>query len=100
MNNIHDCGGLQNMGPLDIELNEPVFHQQWEKEIFTIALVCFMSGSVLLDDFRYEIEKMSVTGYLNSGYYEHWLHAIENLAYREGIFTAAELDQRMKELTA
>ncbi len=100
MNNIHDCGGLQNMGPLNIESNEPVFHEAWEREIFAITLVCFMSGSVLLDDFRYEIEKMSVTGYLNSSYYEHWLHAIENLAYREGIFSESELKQRIKELAA
>ena len=100
MNNIHDCGGMQNLGPIEIEADEPYFHSQWEKDIFATTLVFFMSGIIVLDDFRYEIEKMSVTEYLQSSYYEHWLFAIEQLMCKTGVFTEQELQQRLTELSA
>ena len=30
MNGIHDMGGMQDMGPIKYEKNEPVFHASWE----------------------------------------------------------------------
>ena len=30
MNGIHDMGGMQDMGPIKYEKNEPVFHAAWE----------------------------------------------------------------------
>ncbi|MBK0094085.1 SH3-like domain-containing protein [Erwinia sp. S59] len=100
MNNIHDCGGMQNLGPIEMEANEPNFHSQWEKDIFATTLIFFMSGKIVLDDFRYEIEKMPVTEYLQSSYYEHWLFAIEQLMCKTGVFTEQELQQRLTELSA
>lgn len=100
MNNIHDCGGMQNLGPIEVEDEEPNFHSQWEKDIFVTTLVFFMSGKIVLDDFRYEIEKMPVTEYLQSSYYEHWLFAIEKLMCKTGVFTEQELQQRLTELSA
>lgn len=29
MNGIHDLGGMQDMGALPFEENEPVFHEDW-----------------------------------------------------------------------
>jgi len=100
MNSIHDCGGMQNLGSIEIETEEPNFHSQWEKDIFATTLVFFMSGKIVLDDFRYEIEKMPVTEYLQSSYYEHWLFAIEQLMCKTGVFTEQELQQRLTELSA
>ena len=30
MNGVHDMGGMHGFGPVDIERDEPVFHQRWE----------------------------------------------------------------------
>ena len=30
MNGVHDMGGLQGMGPVQTEKDEPVFHAPWE----------------------------------------------------------------------
>ncbi len=30
MNGIHDMGGMHGFGPIELEENEPVFHEHWE----------------------------------------------------------------------
>ena len=99
MNNIHDCGGMQNLGPLNIEKDEPVFHEQWEKDVFTSSIHILYGGLDSVDAFRYEIEKMHPVAYLQTEYYEHWLHAIEQMAYRAGVLTPEEVTERMKALS-
>ena len=36
MNGIHDMGGLQDMGPVQHERDEPVFHAAWEGRVYAI----------------------------------------------------------------
>ncbi len=36
MNGIHDMGGMQDMGPIQHEKNEPVFHEPWEGRVFAM----------------------------------------------------------------
>ena len=36
MNGVHDMGGMQDMGPVQEEKNEPVFHQRWEGRVFAM----------------------------------------------------------------
>ena len=38
MNGIHDMGGKQDMGPIEYEKNEPVFHAPWESRVFAMIL--------------------------------------------------------------
>ncbi len=38
MNGIHDMGGMDGFGPVLREDNEPVFHAQWERRVFAIAM--------------------------------------------------------------
>ena len=33
MNGAHDVGGMQDMGPIQPEHNEPVFHTEWERRV-------------------------------------------------------------------
>ena len=37
MNGVHDMGGMQDMGPVQEEQNEPVFHHPWEGRVFAIT---------------------------------------------------------------
>ena len=36
MNGVHDMGGMQDMGPIQTEKNEPVFHDPWEGRVFAM----------------------------------------------------------------
>ena len=38
MNGIHDMGGMQDMGPIKYEENEPVFHAPWEGRVYAMDL--------------------------------------------------------------
>ena len=43
MNGVHDPGGMRGLGRVDVEANEPVFNNPWEKVTFGILLAT--SGS-------------------------------------------------------
>jgi nitrile hydratase len=51
-----------------------------------------------IDEFRHAIEKLEPAHYLESSYYEHWLHAFEETLSKRGIVTREELDARVAKL--
>lgn len=93
MNGVHDLGGMHGFGKVENEANEPVFHHEWEKRVFGLFAPAFAAGIFCVDEFRHAIERMGPIHYLESSYYEHWLHAIETLALEKGIVTPEELTQ-------
>jgi hypothetical protein len=76
MNGVHDLGGMHGLGRVDVEANEPVFHNPWEKTIFGTMVATMGQGMYNLDEFRHGIEVMNPANYLTSSYYEHWLETI------------------------
>ncbi len=88
MNGIHDMGGLTCFGPVVREVDEPVFHDGWERRVFAVSM---LSGSALgpVDVFRHAIERMDPQHYLATTYYEHWLAGIERLAAERHLADAA-----------
>ena len=98
MNGIHDMGGMQCMGPIVREENEPRFHEEWEGRVFGMFFTNFAEGHFNVDMFRHAIEKMDPVHYLESSYYEHWLAAIEDILIADGSITKAELEARMADL--
>lgn len=91
MNGIHDLGGMHGFGPITRERGEPTFHHDWERRVFGLFAPSFAAGLFCVDEFRHAIERMGAADYLQSSYYEHWLHAIETLALEKGVVTAEEL---------
>ena len=92
MNGIHDLGGMQGFGPVERERHEPLFRHDWEKRVFGLFMPSFAAGMFCVDEFRHAIERMGAAEYLQSSYYEHWLHALETLALEKGHVTREELD--------
>jgi nitrile hydratase len=92
MNGVHDLGGMDGFGPVEVEANEPVFHHAWERLVF--GLVSAMSAQRLSNThtFRHAIERMDPVHYLGSPYYEHWLTALATLLVERGVVTRAELE--------
>jgi nitrile hydratase beta subunit len=91
MNGVHDMGGMHGMGPVDPEPNEPVFHHDWEKRVFAVALATGFLRRWNIDMGRFTIEQMPAADYLRATYYEKWLYRTERLLVERGLLTADEL---------
>ena len=95
MNGVHDLGGMDGFGPVEVEPNEPVFHEPWERSVFGIAAAVFAQGIAGGDAYRYAIERMDPLHYLDSSYYEHWLTALTTLLVEGGVITRDALATRV-----
>ena len=92
MDGIHDMGGMHGFGPIVREENEPVFHHAWEGRVYAMS----MWRQVPIDGgFRYAIERINPAHYLATSYYEKWLYVITQAYIAAGVFTQAELDDRV-----
>ena len=92
MNSIHDMGGMHGFGKIPYEEDEPVFHADWEGRVYAMAMYTPVG---VPGGFRYMIEKMNPADYLASSYYEKWMHARTQGLLEKGIFTQAELDEKI-----
>ena len=63
MNGVHDMGGLQGMGPVPYEKDEPVFHAKWEGRIYALTRAMRALRKWHLDADRYALEVMPPVDY-------------------------------------
>lgn len=92
MNGIHDMGGMDNMGTLEIEPDEPVFHEPWEGRVYGLLMTWGAWGRWQdWGSFRFALEQIEPTDYLSWSYYEKWYSVHERKALESGLVTAAEL---------
>jgi nitrile hydratase beta subunit len=91
MNGIHDMGGLHGFGDVEVEENEPVFHERWESRVFGIAQIA--GGNI--DAGRHSIERLDPVAYLEHGYYGRWLGAMERTLLESGLVTREEIAGRV-----
>ena len=90
MNGIHDMGGMTVFGPIKHEINEPVFHHDWERRVFAVNMA-LIGAFGPVDRIRHAIERMNPIHYLETSYYEHWLAAIELLAKEFAVLSDEEI---------
>jgi nitrile hydratase len=98
MNGIHDLGGMDGLGPVIREANEPVFHDDWERRVFAVFIATIVGGLFNDDEFRQARERLEPVRYLTAPYYEQWLLAIQRLLDEKGIIKKSEIEARMKAL--
>jgi nitrile hydratase len=91
MNGAHDMGGMHGFGPVEPELDEPVFHAAWERRAFALTLAMGAWRRWNLDMSRSAREQMSPAEYLATSYYEHWLFGLERLVVEHGFLSPGEL---------
>jgi nitrile hydratase subunit beta len=92
MNGIHDLGGMQNMGPVHYEENEPVFHEAWEGRVYALNRALGPWGKWNIDASRYGVELLPPADYLRMSYYEKWLERIIALLLQLKIVTQEEIN--------
>ncbi len=93
MNGVHDMGGMQDMGPIKYEQNEPVFHEPWEGRVYAMnrAMGAWLKWN--LDAWRFEIELLPPVDYLLMSYYEKWFVTLQGRVVKYGFVTKEELER-------
>jgi nitrile hydratase subunit beta len=92
VNGAHDMGGLQNMGPVEYEKGEPVFHAPWEARVYALTRAMRAWRRWSLDADRHGLEVMPPADYLRMSYYERWAHRLAAHVVKYGFASQAEVD--------
>lgn len=93
MNGAHDLGGMHGFGPVVAEVDEPVFHAEWERRAFGLTLAMGAWRRWNIDMSRSMREQMAPAEYLATSYYEHWLFGLERLLVERGFVQPEELER-------
>jgi nitrile hydratase beta subunit len=91
VNGVHDMGGMDGMGPVRPECDEPVFHSRWEARVFALVRAMGAFGRWNIDASRHQRELIPAAEYLRMGYYEKWLTGLTGLLLQHGFITEEEL---------
>ena len=93
MNGAHDLGGMHGLGPINPqpEVEEPVFHEEWEKRMFGLTLAAGFLGKWNIDMSRYSRERQHPIDYLRHTYYENWLAGLKKLLVEAQLVNSEEL---------
>lgn len=92
MNGVHDMGGLQGMGPIHYEKDEPVFHAAWEGRIYALNRSMRAWRKWNLDTDRHALELMPPADYLRMSYYERWVGRLADQVVKYGLVTSEEME--------
>jgi len=91
MNNVHDMGGMQGYGPIEIDDPSVVFHEKWERKAFALSVAINTAGLWNIDGSRAVRESLPPLQYLSNSYYQIWLDALQKQLISTGMVTQQEL---------
>ena len=91
MNGIHDMGGMHGMGPVQAEVDEPVFHEAWEARVYVLTRAIGAWRKWNIDTGRYYIEQIAPADYLRMSYYEKWFTRLVELLVKTELVSRDEL---------
>lgn len=92
MNGAQDMGGMMGFGPVEPEIDEPVFHADWERRAFALTLAMGAAGLWNIDQSRHARESLHPARYLASTYYQIWLEGLVRLLAEAELVTPMEIE--------
>ena len=92
MNGVHDMGGMDGFGKVEVEPNEPVFHEPWEARVMAMVRAMGAAGAFGIDTSRFYREMLPPDVYLSSSYYKKWFLGLENLLVDKQFVGADEVE--------
>jgi len=92
VNGVHDMGGMDGFGKVEPELNEPMFHTEWEARVLAMVRALGAAGAFNIDTSRFYREALPPHVYLASSYYKKWLLGLEDMLIDKGFVTAEEVN--------
>ena len=84
MDGVHDMGGTDGFGKVEVEQNEPPFHAKWEGRVLAMQRAMGYAGAWHIDHSRFAQEKLAPHVYLSSSYYQRWALAMEKNVLERG----------------
>jgi len=95
MDGIYDLGGMSGFGPIEVEADEPTFHEAWEAVAFRLNVASIAAlRAYNTDEYRHAIERMEPVHYLEARYYERVLTGVATLLVEKGLLDLADLERR------
>ena len=91
MDGIHDMGGMDGFGKVEVEKDEPVFHAPWEGRVLAMQRAMGYAGAWHIDHSRFAQERLPPATYLTASYYQRWALAMEQNIIERGYATPEEL---------
>lgn len=91
MDGVHDLGGRQGFGPVDVHEAEVPFHHAWEGRVLGIVRSFTRPANWSLDWFRHVRELIEPADYLSRPYYDQWLQTYAAMMVDSGAATVAEI---------
>jgi nitrile hydratase beta subunit len=100
MNGIHDVGGMDGLGPMVLEENEPVFHEPWEAKVRALSVLVNRKRHLYyIDESRHTTERIDPVYYMGSGYYQLWLLRLETMLMEKGVLMEKEIEEKMQQFS-
>jgi nitrile hydratase len=90
-NSIHDMGGMHGFGPVEIEDNEPVFHEAWEGRVYAMQRSLGKLGLWTIDMSRASQEMLPPATYVSVSYYQRWYLGLHDRVLSNGLATKDEI---------
>jgi len=90
-NTIHDMGGMHGFGPVEVEANEPVFHEPWEGRVLAMQRSMGYTGLWTIDGGRHSLETLPPVTYLMASYYQRWFLGLEKRVVAFGLVGEDEI---------
>jgi nitrile hydratase len=72
MNGVHDMGGMDGFGKVEVEANEPTFHAPWEGRVMAMVRAMGANAGFNIDMQRFSRESIAPATYLSASYYQKW----------------------------
>ena len=91
MDGIHDMGGMDGFGKVELEPNEPAFHAAWESRVLALNRAMGATGEWNIDISRFSRESLPPDVYLSSSYYRKWYLGLEKMLRERGLVDADEI---------
>ena len=92
----HDMGG-DAAGPIPDDSHDFAI---WEKRVDALMVLCAGKGHLTVDGLRRVLEDMPAESFEQMSYYERWITSINQNLIEGGVYTTAELAQKMTEVAA
>jgi nitrile hydratase len=87
-------GGMDGFGKVEVEPNEPMFHERWESRVLAMVRAMGAAGAFNIDTSRFYREALPPDVYLASSYYKKWLLGLEDMLVAKGFIARREVAER------
>ena len=91
MDGIHDLGGRQGFGAIDVGEKEEPFHEPWEGRVRGMVNAMGRPPDWNIDWFRHCRELIDPVDYLTRPYFDQWLQSYCAMLVNSGVATVEEL---------